>query len=65
MSKDLYNDKIEVSVVALIEIQRAFRALRKDKNSYIHKVFMDDHVFGAMNEIDKVYENYFGEKPSP
>jgi hypothetical protein len=65
MSKDLYNDKVEISVVALIEIERAFKALRKDKDSYIHKVFMDDHVFSAMNEIDKVYKNYFGEKQTP
>lgn len=65
MSKNLYKDKVEISVVALIEIKRAFNALRKDKNSYIHNVFMDDYVFGAMNEIDKVYEDYFQKKPTP
>ena len=49
--------KIEISDYTLVEICRAFRALREDKNSYIHHVFSDDYVFHAMNEIEKAYEN--------
>jgi len=59
--RSLYKDKVEISIVALIEIKRAFRALSNDKNSYLHKVFNDDYVFIALNEIEAVYNDYFEE----
>jgi len=59
IEKDLYKDKVEISVVALIEIKRAFRSLIKDKESYLHKVYSDDHVFGALSELEKTYNTYF------
>ena len=61
MSKDIYKDKVEISVVALIEIQRAFDVLIKDKDSYVHKVFTDDYVHQALHEIRQVYKEYFDE----
>jgi hypothetical protein len=60
--KDLYNDKVEISVLALIEIKRAFGALIKDENSYLHKVFMDDYVHQALKELKNKYAEYFGEQ---
>jgi hypothetical protein len=60
--KDLYNDKVEISVLALIEIKRAFGALIKDENSYVHKVFMDDYVHQALKELKKKYAEYFDEQ---
>jgi hypothetical protein len=57
--KDLYNDKVEISVLTLIEIKRAFNALRKNKESYINKTFSDDYVFYAMDELNKIYDDYF------
>ena len=57
--KDLYKDKVEISVTTLIEIRRAFRALTKDKESYLHKVFADDMVFDAIQELRKVDNEYF------
>jgi hypothetical protein len=62
LEKDLYNDKVEISVLALIEIKRAFGALIKDENSYIHKVFMDDNVFDALRELKSTYAEYFDEQ---
>jgi hypothetical protein len=59
--KDLYKDKVEISVVALIEIKRAFSVLLDDKTSYIHKVFADDYVFMALTELKKTYADYFKE----
>lgn len=59
--KNLYTDKVEISVAALIEIKRAFGALIEDKNSYLHKVFSDDHAFHAISELKKTYANYFNE----
>jgi hypothetical protein len=59
--KNLYTDKIEISVAALIEIKRAFSALIEDKNSYLHRVFLDDNAFHAINELTKTYANYFNE----
>ena len=64
-NKDLYNDKVEISVVALIEIKRAFTALVDDKESYLHKVFSDDHVFDAFTELKTVYAEYFEEEVKP
>ena len=60
--KDLYNDKVEISVLALIEIKRAFGALIKDENSYVHKVFMDDYVHHALRELKSTYAEYFDEQ---
>ena len=60
--KDLYNDKVEISVLALIEIKRAFGALIKDEKSYVHKVFMDDYVHQALKELKKKYAEYFDEQ---
>jgi hypothetical protein len=57
--RDLYNDKVEITASTLIEINRAFDALKQYENSYIHKVFADDNVFNAIDEIKKVYNNYF------
>lgn len=59
--RDLFNDKVEISVLALIEIKRAFGALIKNEDSYVHKVFMDDHVHQALNELKKTYAEYFDE----
>jgi len=59
--RDLYNDKVEISVLALIEIKRAFGALLDNKESYIHKVFSDDYVFYALDELKKTYAEYFDE----
>ena len=61
--RDLYNDKVEISVLALIEIKRAFGVIINDKNSYYHKVFRDDHVFDALDELKKTYGKYFDEEP--
>ena len=60
--KGIYFDKVEISVVALIEIKRAFRVLISDKESYLHKVFMDDHVHTALRELKEVYAEYFDEE---
>lgn len=61
VEKDMFNDKVQISVIALIEIKRAFNALIQDKNSYVHKVFIDDHVHGAIEELKKTYAEYFEE----
>ena len=61
MGRDLHNDKVEISVVALIEIKRAFRAHTRNKESYLHKVFMDDYVWMALSELEKTYNEYFDE----
>ena len=60
--KNLYKDKVEISVVALIEIKRAFSALLDNKDSYLHKVFSDDYVFDALKELKEVYADYFEEE---
>ena len=64
-NRDLYKDKVEISIVALIEIKRAFSVLLNDKESYLHKVFNDDHVFGALIELKTVYAEYFEEEVKP
>lgn len=60
--KGIYFDKVEISVVALIEIKRAFRVLISDKESYLHEVFMDDYVHTALRELKEVYAEYFDEE---
>lgn len=62
MAKDLYRDKVEISVFSLIEIKRAFGALIDDKESYLHNVFSDDYVHHALKELKQVYADYFGEE---
>jgi hypothetical protein len=57
--QDLYKDKVEISVLALIEIKRAFRVLIQSKESYINKVYADDNVFTALDELKKTYSEYF------
>lgn len=64
-NRDLHKDKVEISVVALIEIKRAFSVLIDDKKSYLHKVFMDDYVHGALKELKEVYAEYFEEDVKP
>ena len=59
MSRDLYNDKVEIPAWVLIEVKRMIRALSEDKESYLHKVFSDDHCYQAIHEIEKAYDNYF------
>ena len=59
--KDLYNDKVEISIMALIEIKRAFGALIKDEESYVHKVFLDDYIHHALRELKETYAEYFEE----
>jgi len=58
------SDKVQISKHTLVEVNRAFRALKQDRNSYIHKVFSDDGVFDAMMEIYKLLEANFGKKPT-
>jgi len=58
---DILNDKVEISVTALIEIHRAFKSLKRNKESYLYKVFSDDTVFKALNEIDSTYNKYFNQ----
>jgi len=60
--RNLYKDKVEISVMALIEIKRAFGVLIADKNSYLHQVFMDDNCHIALKELKEVYANYFNEQ---
>ncbi len=57
------SDKVQISKHTLVEVNRAFRAVKQDRNSYIHKVFSDDGVFDAMEEIRKMFDNYFVEQP--
>ena len=61
MSKELYKDKVEITTTTLIEIDRAFDALNKNKDSYLYKVFTDDPVFSAIHELRNVYKEYFDE----
>ena len=56
---DLHGDKVEISIIALIEIERAFSYLKKNKDSYLHKVFSDDYLFYALDELKKTYNEYF------
>ena len=58
----LLDEKVEVSKALIIECDRAFRALAKDKNSYLHKVFSDDYVFHALRELEDVCKKAFPDK---
>jgi len=60
--RNLSTDKVEISVLALIEIKRAFRVLLNDRTSYVHRVYSDDYVYDALKELSEVYNNYFNEK---
>jgi hypothetical protein len=61
-NRNLYTDKVQITVGTLIEIKRAFGALIDDKESYLHKVFSDDYAFHAIDELKKVYGKYFEEE---
>lgn len=63
-NRDIYKDKVEISVTSLIEIKRAFRALARDKESYFNKVFSDDMCFDAIQELRIAYNDYFEETKS-
>ena len=60
--RQLFKDKVEIPAWTLIEIKRAFKALIKDKNSYLYNVFSDDAVFHAMRKLENIYIDYFEEK---
>ncbi len=60
-TRDIYKDKVEISVVTLIEMKRAFHALIKDSNSYLYKVFPDDYVFDAIKEVGDAYTKYMSD----
>lgn len=64
-NRNLHKDKVEISIVALIEIKRAFSVLIDDKNSYLHKVFNDDYVYEALKELKQIYADYFEEEIKP
>ena len=57
----LFDEKVEISKATLIETKRMLRALSKDKNSYLHKIFSDDYAFYAIDEINKLYNETFKE----
>jgi hypothetical protein len=46
-----FTDKVEITYHTLVEVNRAFNSLIKNKESYIYKVFSDDGVFFAIDEI--------------
>jgi hypothetical protein len=46
-----FTDKVEITYHTLGEVNRAFNSLIKNKESYIYKVFSDDGVFFAIDEI--------------
>ena len=60
-NRDFFNDKVEISVLALMEIKRAFSVLLDDEDSYIKEVFCDDRVFMALKELKEIYADYFDE----
>jgi hypothetical protein len=39
-----FTDKVEITYHTLVEVNRAFNSLIKNKESYIYKVFSDDGV---------------------
>lgn len=57
--RNLYTDKVEISVTALIDIKRLIRVLAEDKNSFIHNLFSDDSIYRSIAEIEKVNKEYF------
>lgn len=57
--RNLFTDKVEISVTALIDINRIIRSLSKDENSFIYKLFSDDSMYRSIKEIEKVNKEYF------
>jgi hypothetical protein len=57
--RNLFTDKVEISVTALIDIKRLIRVLAEDKDSFIHKLFSDDSMYRSIAEIEKVNNEYF------
>ena len=57
--RNLFKDKVEISVTALIDIKRMIRVLAEDKNSFIHNLFSDDSMYRSIAEIEKVNKEYF------
>jgi hypothetical protein len=57
--RNLFTDKVSISVTALIDINRIIRSLSKDENSFIHKLFSDDSMYRSIEEIEKVNKEYF------
>ena len=57
----LFDEKVEISKATLIETKRMIRALDKDKNSYLYKIFSDDYAFYAIEEINHLYKETFKE----
>lgn len=52
-----FTDKVEITYHTLVEVNRAFNALIKNKESYIYKVFSDDEIKKKLNEIEGMTEN--------
>ena len=57
--RKLFTDKVEISVTALIDIDRIIKVLAKDKDSFIHKLFSDHSMYRSIAEIEKVNREYF------
>ena len=57
--RNLFTDKVSISVTALIDINRIIRSLSKNKDSFIHKLFSDDSMYRSIEEIEKVNKEYF------
>jgi hypothetical protein len=57
--RNLFTDKVSISVTALIDINRIIRSLSKDENNFIHKLFSDDSMYRSIEEIEKVNKEYF------
>lgn len=57
--RNLYTDKVEISVTALMDIKRIIRVLAEDKDSFIHNLFSDDSMYRSIAEIEKVNKEYF------
>ena len=57
--RNLFKDKVEISVTALIDIDRIIKVLAEDKNSFIHNLFSDDSMYRSIAEIEKVNNEYF------
>ena len=57
--RNLFKDKVEITVTALIDIKRLIKSLAEDKNSFIHNLFSDDSMYRSIAEIEKVNKEYF------
>ena len=57
--RNLYTDKVEISIPALIDIKRIIKVLAEDKDSFIHNLFSDDSMYRSIAEIEKVNSEYF------